>query len=689
MTKASGPKARPKVAKKGTQKVSDLYDFVQSPEWQEVLENARIQQDMAQAAQGQTAGQGGQPNAGQSEVKTSTSGSAAPKAAPAGAGQPKAVQNKPKPTSGGQPSESATISPKRAESSQNVKTEGGIQGNAAAPPDAQNQNKEPKQEAVQDDAHPVGAGSEYSETAALAAEPSLRLSEGEVADRLRKTLLERMEDQKRNRRKLKFGFVAIGCVIGVAASSSVFIAMSDRGTSVPVESAGFASEETELASRELFADTETIAPDTTAEQAGLSASVFDAPTGSLPSDDAITETEDVAGLTDPLSNPESSGEVEPKLLRLAPSVRPFVPSLTQPPLPLTLLSYRPREEMNLGFVRFQSTPEIFSTSVALLEETVTGTRPEDFLAGATITAVRAPIAVVPPETPVARQSAPTVPVQPEALVFVPPQVPVGQATLSEQALVYQPQDRGLDAGAPRVDLIEPEALASLDIELPPVAPPPAVPDRGDLQVESIDPTLQPEGTAIAPQSTDPAPSEQIETAALSAEPETLPTESPAPSAAPIPPTAIDRTAVLEVEVTPEETPPPAAQVAFRLYAPNNLPQGVVDSVVSDLTTTGHELSGQARVGFGISQSNVRFYHRQDEARAAALAEDAGALLRDFTDAGTKTPSGIIELWLAGEGSGVAAVKRTTRQTRAQAPAPNRVNRLRSQVLSKLKKATTQ
>ncbi len=678
--------------------MSDLYDFVQSPEWQEVLENAGKQQGVAQAAKAKNANQSAQAGAGHKATNNSTSGNAARKGAEATAPQPQTVRKQTKPASAVPQGESATIPPKKKESGQNVKTDGGVPGNAAASFGAQNENKKPNQDAVQDDSPPVDTGSGYSEADALAAEPSLRLSEGEVADRLRKTLLERMEDQKRSRRKLKVGFVAIGCVIGVAASSSVFLAMSDRGTSAPVESAGLASEETELASRELFQDTETGASDPTDEQAGLTASVFDAPTGSLPSDEAIAEPEDVAALTDPVSNPERSGEVEPKLLRLAPSVRPFVPSLTQPPLPLTLLSYRPREEMNLGFVRFQSTPEIFSTSVALLEEAVTGTRPEDFLAGAMTTAVRAPIAVEPTETPLARQSAPTVPVQPEALVFVPPQVPVGQATLSDQALVYQPQIRGLDVGTPRTPragLAPPEALASLDIEQAPIAPPPValppmVPEAGGLQAVSLDPSIQSEDTVISYQRVDALEPELFDTTALSTEQEFLPPEPPASSETPIPPEAIDRSTVLEVEVTPEDTPPPAARVAFRLYAPSNLPQGVVDSVVSGLTTTGHELSGQARVGFGISQSNVRFYHRQDEARAATLAKDAGALLRDFTDAGTKTPTGIIELWLAGEGSGVAAVKRTTRQTRARAPAPtSQVNRLRSQVLSKLKRATTQ
>ncbi len=675
--------------------MSDLYDFVQSPEWQEVLENAGKQQGVAQAAQAKNTNQGAQAGAGHKATNNSTSGNAARKGAEETAPQPQTVRKQTKTASAVPQGESATIPPKKAESSQNVKTDVGVPGNAAASLDAQNENKKPNQDAVQDDSAPVDTGSRYSEADALAAEPSLRLSEGEVADRLRKTLLERMEDQKRSRRKLKVGFVAIGCVIGVAASSSVFLAMSDRSTSAPVESAGLASEETELASRELFQDTETGASDPTDEQAGLTASVFDAPTGSLPSDETIADPEDVAALTDPVSNPERSGEVEPKLLRLAPSVRPFVPSLTQPPLPLTLLSYRPREEMNLGFVRFQSTPEIFNTSVALLEEAVTGTRPEDFLAGAMTTAVRAPIAVEPTETPLARQSAPTVPVQPEALVFVPPQVPVGQATLSDQALVYQPQIRGLDVGTPRPGLAPPEALASLDIEQAPIAPPPValppmVPEASGLQAVSLDPSIQSEDTVIAYQGVDPLGPELFETAALSTELESLPPEPPASSETSIPPEAIDRTTVLEVEVTPDDAPPPAARVAFRLYAPSNLPQGVVDSVVSGLTTTGHELSGQARVGFGISQSNVRFYHRQDEARAAALAKDAGALLRDFTDAGTKTPTGIIELWLAGEGAGVAAVKRTTRQTSARAPAPkSQVNRLRSQVLSKLKKATTQ
>ncbi|WP_282150863.1 hypothetical protein [Ruegeria atlantica] len=398
-----------------------------------------------------------------------------------------------------------------------------------------------------------------------------------------------------------------------------------------------------------------------------SETVFDVPSESILPDGDTTASQDLASLSLPLSDlSEQPGGSKPELSRLAPSVRSFVPTLVQPPLPITMLSFRPREELNLGFVRLQSTPEIFSTSVALLETTVTVAKPEEFLKGVNVAAT--PTTMRPP----------VIPIQPGVLDYTATQV-------SLDVLLTEPES----GSQPEQGLLTSEATGS-------------------------DIAVRPEGTSLAAEIAKPLPyepqPEPVELAALPIAP--MPIDAPAPlitpaayetslalrapvlSAIPSPlesPVLPLAPALLNDAITPPEREPAPANmsVAFRIYAPTNVPQSVVDSVVSNLTSTGHELNGQARVGFKITQSNVRFYHKQDEERAAALARDSGALLRDFTGSNVKTPSGIVELWLAGKGSGVARVKRTNTRSTARTQAPNRVNQLKSQVLSKLKKATTQ
>ncbi len=124
---------------------------------------------------------------------------------------------------------------------------------------------------------------------------------------------------------------------------------------------------------------------------------------------------------------------------------------------------------------------------------------------------------------------------------------------------------------------------------------------------------------------------------------------------------------------------------FKLFIPNSLGARTVNSVVNNLVAAGHELSGTARVGFGVKQSNVRFYHKEDAAQATALAEDAGALLRDFTGSKSKTQNGVVELWLAGN----SATKSKVKKVRLSASASDQVDQLKRQVLSKLKTATNQ
>lgn len=705
MTKASGPRARPEVAKKDANRVSDLYDFVQSPEWQEVLENARKKQEINQAALKKKAQAAQQPEEGRSKAGQSTARANSPEGPNKGPAQAEVASKQGDATGAGRTGESVQKPTQAQNGAQNVKTSGKVAGTASTSFDAQNQNREPnpadqsnrehpQQEPGQDTAQEI----QESQSDQASSEPRLKLSAEEVADRLRKNELERLADQKSTRRKMKLGLVAVGCAIGVAASSSVFLVLSEWTSSGPVESAGSAIESTEVTSIASLQDSE-IGPSDgpqsdlsggAEDQTVLSATIFDTSSRSVPPDAKLAEpeeTESLASLTLPLpGSAEGEGVVEPKLLRLAPNVQSFVPTLAQPPLPINLISYRPRTELNLGFVRFQSTPEIFGTSVALLEEAAAV--PLNRAAELTVTPRRAPI----------------VPTQPGAMVYARPRMS-GEvvAALPKQASAYQPEIRGSNVREISAALSLPEIMAALEIEEPPAVRVLIDPNASGLKTVALEPMAQPDETDLPPVITQPEKAEPVpeqpDLSVLWATPEPLETSAPSYTSEPLealvpdtpapsePSDPIERTALLDDAIEPPEPASVRGQVAFRLYAPRSLSEDAVNSVVTNLTTTGHELSGTARVGFGISQSNVRFYHKQDEATAAALAQDAGALLRDFTGAATKTPSGIIELWLAGEGSGALAVKRTAKRSRAKAPATNRVNRLRSQVLSKLKKAT--
>lgn len=669
MTKASDPKARPEVAKNDANKVSGVYDFVQSPDWQEMLENARKQREINIAARKAKAAASQSSDPDQHKATNSTDGAQPAKALNAAAGLSGAFGQSAQATSSHQSGESVQKATAGRFDSQPFNDDSRATENVTrdAPGEAST---------VPPDGGPA-PGIHPDNTPEDLADPKSgqKLPEEGFADRLRRTLQERTDDQNRKRLKMRLGLVAAGCGIGVVASSSVFLILSGLNAPGPTENAGLVSQVTATTGAIMQQDAElaerSVPPsDITGDAADptvASETVFDIPSESILPDGDTTASQDLASLSLPLSDlSEQPGGIKPELSLLAPSVRSFVPTLVQPPLPITLLSYRPREELNLGFVRLQSTPEIFSTSVALLETTVTVVKPEEFLKGVNVAAT--------PKT----MRPPVVPIQPVELDYTATQVSL-DVLLTEPEVGSQPE-QGLQTS----------------------------------EVNGSDIAVRPEGTSLAAEIAQPLPyepqPEPVEFAALPIAPK--PIDAPAPLITPaayetslalrapvlsVTPSPLESPvlprapALLNDAITPPEPEPAPANmsVTFRIYAPTNVPQSVVDSVVSNLTSTGHELNGQARVGFKITQSNVRFYHKQDEERAATLARDSGALLRDFTGSNNKTPSGIVELWLAGKGSGVASVKRTNTRSTARTQAPNRVNQLKSQVLSKLKKATTQ
>lgn len=603
MTKASGQKTRPEVAKKGVAQAPDIYDFVQSPEWQKVLEKARIEQERSSVERDE--------KSKKSETSETSNRSDAQS------------------TTGEQSSVALKTWPVRLEEARKKRNAviAGRTGESEVPgPDVPDGGRktdlsEKAGETFRSQRHETSPADPERTDAEL----SLRLSNEEIDYRLSAKVLQKLEDQRRSQRKVRVGLIAIGCTMGVIASSTVFWVLSGPesqelvgSVTAEVDATSPLQEEGEVP---LQADLSTIAPG----EKFISTDLVDTFSRPISSDGSLAEAEDPSNLvvlTPPVSNlTEATQTSEMTTASAAPSILAYVPALEQPFLPLGGPGYLPSREANPSFLPYEIAPEFLESAITLAAATATGIDPVGIAADAFTPPMRSPKFVAHPV--LFKQPAP-----------LPPAVK--PALLPVQVQAVQP------------DL--PLSIDPIEIVLTTAVLVPSAPIN--------DPVIDPE--ALQP-----------------------PTFTPRPE----PPVAVELAALPGDDVQPPVASSGAEGAEFRLYAPNTLPQDAVDSVVADLTGTGHELNATARVGFRVSQSNVRFYHRQDAAKAADLAEDAGALLRDFTGANTKTPRGVVELYLAGKGYRSSPVRRATKRNSRSAAASNPVDQLRSQVLKKLRATT--
>jgi len=97
-------------------------------------------------------------------------------------------------------------------------------------------------------------------------------------------------------------------------------------------------------------------------------------------------------------------------------------------------------------------------------------------------------------------------------------------------------------------------------------------------------------------------------------------------------------------------------------------QGIVDVYDLPVRTV-------TRVGYRISQNQVRFYDATSAEAAERLAAEIGAISRDFTNSNASPPPGTLEVYLAGDAAPSSAPVR--RQ-------PSEAERLRNSVISKLR-----
>lgn len=110
----------------------------------------------------------------------------------------------------------------------------------------------------------------------------------------------------------------------------------------------------------------------------------------------------------------------------------------------------------------------------------------------------------------------------------------------------------------------------------------------------------------------------------------------------------------------EEVPPTVLRVSILI--PDTLDPLEADSLGLDVIAMGHELRQIRPVGVTIGDRNVRYFHEEDRASAAALAEHFGAQLRDFTSFRPAPLAGTVEVWMKGRGTPQARAAVSRRET---------------------------
>lgn len=168
------------------------------------------------------------------------------------------------------------------------------------------------------------------------------------------------------------------------------------------------------------------------------------------------------------------------------------------------------------------------------------------------------------------------------------------------------------------------------------------------------------------------------------------------------PETLGQGSVVEASLLPVYAPPEAlvlrpakrpsdvlAIAAISVFAPRDVPEDQLDQLSASLADEGFQLDAFARVNFGISETNVRYYHREDEAVAVALAEHLGAKVRDFTSKDKLPAVGRVELWVAGDTTKTVRPQTASKQKKSKSSRQRAAEDLRLQVISKLKEASSQ
>ena len=665
MTKASGAKTLPEVAKNSGDESSEVSDLLQSSDWQEMLENARRQRSKNIAAREEKSVEKSAREPGIQKEHQSTTGRrvSAPKKwqdrVEEARKQREAVLAR-------RAKEAESSSSDTADSPENDKrrkrmTDPGAVLAGFQKPKVKAAETDQKSDATPKvDPNPAVVEKDKDHRGVAAKSGVLVLDEKssvtdpkQVSDasprKLRRKLL-RSWGRQQEVSGVRYGSLALGCAVGAIATATAYFAVTEWDALDRLEEldlGGMLAGLTQSVSSPSGEAVQPLQPDSdippVAENGALFApgpsDIAQEPTRPEPGPVATGDANGFASLKPPASNSsESTGIFKTGLQRSAPNVAPVTLTLDPPSAPVDRLILEPWPEADATPVAYRIVP----TSPNATD--LAADAPLQFAFGDLLEATRIPAAP------------PSISLQPAALrdhegweqqsLEEAPKVPD-----SEEVLIL----RGVPGSAQKA--------------LPPVVDQPERPFAIDtitnvLRTASSDPAVQIQDLALG--------SDVAEPRFLRPEPRVQ-----------VPQDSVD---LPEASVEPPVTVARGDGAEFRLFAPRGVSEGVVDSIVSTLGATGHRAADIDRVGFGISQSNVRFYHRQDAEKARALAEASGAVLRDFTGSGIAAPLGVIELWLAGESSGRAAAASPSRSSNRSVPANTQVEQLRSQVLNKLKTA---
>ncbi|MCA0908078.1 hypothetical protein LCM27_16890 [Ruegeria marisrubri] len=115
------------------------------------------------------------------------------------------------------------------------------------------------------------------------------------------------------------------------------------------------------------------------------------------------------------------------------------------------------------------------------------------------------------------------------------------------------------------------------------------------------------------------------------------------------------------EVKPLSPTQSPIDLEVSLFVPLRVSQDASSRALELLTQGRATVVSTDRVGFRVRETQVRFYHPSDAENAALAADALDGILRDFTNSGSKTRPGRIEVYLAGSG-GTSSRNSDTRPT---------------------------
>ncbi|MBF9035880.1 hypothetical protein HKCCE2091_16655 [Rhodobacterales bacterium HKCCE2091] len=164
-----------------------------------------------------------------------------------------------------------------------------------------------------------------------------------------------------------------------------------------------------------------------------------------------------------------------------------------------------------------------------------------------------------------------------------------------------------------------------------------------------------------------APSSEPEPDPLAA----APTPDPRPVAQPNPP---------EMPISGAE------DLALFIFAATGVGDEILDAVRARAEDFDLDVRSVNRVGYQITESQIRYYDAASAEAAERIAAEIGAISRDFTRSGIAALPGTVEIYLSGEAEVIPASRPVARDIAPPPEEPTEADDLRDRVLSSLRDA---